>query len=419
MSSDFPLPAVASALQPYINPRPLTAHIRRTLTAHLAAQLSPQPISHLSLTVPPPSLDAPSPNIPTPGLYTEYITALRAQHAAQSHLSALRSSLADLTSTPSPAPAADLRPYISLLHRRRAHAKLAGITTALTTLLDTPPPDPAPTVPAPHPPIITETQPTSAHAADLTHTLKRSLLTTRTSLADAQSTLSAATTLNAATPSTKAQVLALRDARDALIAWVESELARIPEEGEEDGDVSILPADETAEPVPDNEAVSKRVAELYASYIAARQALLNTLAEVRVRSTRPVSPPPPTAAPAPAAARAPGPADLLPFLPPLLHAHRAAGALAESTSYLRRQLGVGREELAGTVQRLAGESYLLSPGEVGIGAWARAADESSVKMEGFVKEQIAGGRESVRVGKEAVRRMREVNGGVGGLRGEY
>lgn len=94
-----PIPQVEDALSPYIHTRQETHRIRQTLTEYLKKQLqddSEQPLSHLSLTCPPPSLKANTTSIPSEGLYKQYLEALAAHQRAQERYAAIKEEIHEL-----------------------------------------------------------------------------------------------------------------------------------------------------------------------------------------------------------------------------------------------------------------------------------------------------------------------------------
>lgn len=94
-----PIPQVEDALSPYIHTRQETHRIRQALTEYLKTQLhhdSEQPLSHLSLTCPPPSLKAKTTSIPSDGLYKQYLEALTARRRAQERYAAIKEEIHEL-----------------------------------------------------------------------------------------------------------------------------------------------------------------------------------------------------------------------------------------------------------------------------------------------------------------------------------
>lgn len=94
-----PIPQVEDALSPYIHTRQETHRIRQTLTEYLEKQLhdeSEQPLSHLSLTCPPPSLKAKTILLPSDGLYKQYLEVLRSHQHAQERYAAIKEEIHEL-----------------------------------------------------------------------------------------------------------------------------------------------------------------------------------------------------------------------------------------------------------------------------------------------------------------------------------
>jgi hypothetical protein len=94
-----PIPQVEDALSPYIHTRQETIRIRQSLTEYLKKHLQDeQPLSHLSLTCPPPSLKATTTSIPSDGLYKQYLEALTAHQRVQDRYAAIKDEIHELHS---------------------------------------------------------------------------------------------------------------------------------------------------------------------------------------------------------------------------------------------------------------------------------------------------------------------------------
>ena len=97
--------------------------------------------------------------------------------------------------------------------------------------------------------------------------------------------------------------------------------------------------------------------------------------------------------------------DILPYLPTLIASSRTESGLLQQSAHLRQQLVLASEETSRTIQRLAGESYLVSPSAASMEAWAKAADDAATKVKGFVEEQVRVGEESVQMAREGLQRI--------------
>jgi hypothetical protein len=333
-----------------------------------------------------------------------------------------------------------MKDYVHLLRQRREHKKLEIIQDALTTLVDAEPNpsrvdikdflkdelgDP------PQAPIGAIDQKHSFdRVEELTFRLKKELLIAKRRLDEAKKAKVEAEQRAAALPepSLEAKVAALRRARDYMIDWVEEELAKIPEN---DGDTSqadlSIMEDETKNTDDlSDEQVSVKIQDLYSVYMTARERLVasvettsktlhhTTASEYDTKSANLKSPTKSLNAPKqPIKA-----SDILPYLRSMLQASREEASLLQQTSHLRRQLTLASEETDRTVQRLAGESYLVPQDTVKMDAWSKAADEASEKTKGFVNAQIQAGEESVENAKQALNKLKARSAAWESIKGE-
>jgi hypothetical protein len=305
--------------------------------------------------------------------------------------------------------------YVHLLRQRRQHKKLEIIQEALTSLLDTEPNPSRVDIKAflkeelgepPQAPIPAIDQNDAQSRVDeLTFRLKKELLVAKSRLDEANRAKEEAQKRAAAlpAPSLAAKVAALRGARDYMIDWVEGELAKIPDNDVDasQADISFADGDTPSSEELSDEEVTAKVEELYSVYITARERLIaNVDATIKLNHDtvhEDPSPPDqrsPTKAPT-ASVKPIRASDILPFLRTLLQNSREESSLLQQTSHLRRQLTLASEETDRTVQRLAGESYLVPQDTMRMDAWAKAADEASTNTDTFVKAQIKDGEESV------------------------
>lgn len=470
-----PLPHVDDALRPYIHDRQETLRIRKLLARHVQSQIrralhqhaaeSTPSITPLTLAASPPSLlpeDRPPSGLT--GLRKTYWEAVQAHQLAKNRRDALHSELNELqresqlrASTPTavsadyqiPFPAAhpdgvnghDVQNYTSLLHQRRRHAKLQILLDALDRIADTEPnplqrddlrqwvKDQLGDAPIPPPEIAGGNDAASAAstaAAASENQLKEHVLRLKKELLLAKQSLDAETDRGAAAPhgespegaaSVEAQIVALRAARDELIAWIEAELAKMPE-----GDESMLSgagatpqrqrehaerdgAAESDVPIQDQvEAMYARYVDARASLVAAVDAATTAAKELGPASTLP------SASASQAASSAEGktaeqkkipPSAVLPFIPTLLQSANDERTLVEQTTYLRHRIAKAQEETRDTIQRLASESHMVAP-DAGSGiAWARAAREAAKESDEAVIEQIRAGEANI-LGAKAI-----------------
>lgn len=429
MSGSCPLPQVQEALEPYIHTRQETLRIRQTLTKHLKSQFQDEAaLTHLSIFAPSSSLEVNDTSSLPEGLYSQYLEALSAHRKAKEQYDALKAEIEDLRQSSNSARKTDpetggsgISDHITLLRHRQQHQKLEIVQDALMQLGES---EPNPVkldlkgllreqLGEPPEPPIEGIGPVSSDEKidDLVFRLKKELLTARSQLdrANAEKADADTQTKSLPEPSTAAQVAALRAARDGLISWIEGELAKIPEnEDAESSELSISQnGNNYVEPLSDD-AISAAVQDRYDRYVEARKALIAQL-EATSQYT--------CTAPAPLESQATSGAspkktpvtqnlkatDILPHLPSLISASRDETHLLQQSSHLHRQLAFASEETSRTIQRLAGESYLVAPNATSMEAWAKAADDASVKTAALVEEQA-------RVGEHSVESARDVLG---------
>jgi hypothetical protein len=431
-----PIPQVEDALSPYIHTRQETTRIRQSLTEYLKRHIQDeQPLSHLSLTCPPPSLKATATSIPSDGLYKQYLEALAAHQRAQERYATIKDEIHELhdehvrtQARQSSASTNDsVREYIQLLRQRRQHRKLEIIQDGVTRLVDSESNPVHVDLKAsvkeklgdpPHPPMASLDQSDAeAKVEELTFRLKKELLVARSRLEDAKTAkITAEAERSMEPPTLQEKVETLRKARDELILWVEGELTKIPEADPDvsQADISFQSdeAQSSAEEISDEELAS-RVEDLYHRYNVAREKLIaNVEANMAVSSpqaTETTSPPaePPrhqrtrTRTNTGGLSRTSNPdpdrlaTKLLPYLPLLLSTQTSSTSLQAQTSHLRRQLTLSSAETSKTIQRLAGESYLVPQDATSMNAWAKAAEESGAKTNEAVLEQVQAGEASV------------------------
>ncbi|KAF2435868.1 hypothetical protein EJ08DRAFT_293004 [Tothia fuscella] len=311
-----------------------------------------------------------------------------------------------------------MKEYVHLLRQHREHKKLEIIQDALSTLVD------AGSNPTqvdiksflkdalgepPQPPIAAIDQnDAQARVDELTFRLKKELLIARSRVEEANAAKEAAEKRagSAPQPSLQTQVAALRKARVYMIEWVEGELGKVPENDADasQADISFMDGDESKSQELSDAEITAKVQELYNVYITARERLtanvdatskisqhLTANSEAPKTKTSPTKGPTKSTSPSqPVRAT-----DILPYLKTLLQSSREETALLQQTSHLRRQLTLASEETDQTIQRLAGESYLVPQDTVSMNAWTKAADEAFVKTEEYVQGHVQAGEESV------------------------
>lgn len=440
--SACPLPQVEEALAPYIHTRQETLRIRQALTKHLRDQLQDEGgLTHFSLVAPSSSLEADDAASIPDGLYSQYLEALNAHRKAREQYYTLKAEIQGLQQTDQDerdnvSSDGSIGDHIKLLRQRQQYRKLEIIQDALTQLEETVPNatriDPKALLKEklgepPQPPNVpTEQNDGDGKIDELVFRLKRELLTAQSHFDHVNATKAEADarTKSLPEPSPAAQIAALRAARDELITWIEGELAKIPED-ENEGDVSdsvpehFSPNDShaVAESMKlTDEEIAAQVYSSYERYIEVRRMLIQQVEATssQVSSLQTIAPEEPYSRPGTSPAKdTTGNSsqvqalDILPYLPVLIASSRTESALLQQSAHLRRQLVLASEETSRAIQRLAGESYLVSPSATSMEAWAKAADDAAAKVKGFIEEQVRVGDECVERAREGLQRMAE------------
>lgn len=343
-----------------------------------------------------------------------------------------------------------VREYIQLLHQRRQHRKLEIIQDAITRLVDSesnpvhvdlkasikeklgePPQSPIPSL---------DQTDASSKVSELTFRLKKELLIAKSRLEDAKTAKTTAEAERSMEPPTMLEkVETLRKARDALIAWVEGELAKIPEIDPDQSqiDMSFMEDDaqsSTMEDISDEDLASK-VEELYHRYTTARENLLeNVNATITASTAKTTQTPTSLEQTHPSHAQSthltnPNNTNensnpdrlatkLLPYLPVLSSTQTTSASLQVQTSHLRRQITSSSTETTKVLQRLAGESYLVPQDATSMLAWAKAAEESGENTNQFVLEQVEAGEASISRAKTVLGVLKERKDALGSMRGD-
>jgi hypothetical protein len=330
--------------------------------------------------------------------------------------------------------------YVQLLRQRRQHKILEVVQENVMSLVESEP-NPTNSDPKvfmkerlgdpPQPPVASLDQnDVASKVKELSFRLKRELLVASSRLGDTKTFQSEMRSKPLPSKLGKEKTELLRRARDDLIAWVEGELTKIPENDVDSSqiDVSLLGDDDVVDGDELNgDAITKNVQELYDCYIATREQLVTDTQGALSTSVQSAENIPKNES---ALATTPGSklessekqqlraSQILPYLPVMLQTSKDEKALLQQTSHLRRQLTLASEETCRTVQRLAGESYLVPQGATGVDSWAKAANESAAKTEEFVLDQVQAGEESVVAAKEVLARLKARRTALESLRGD-
>ncbi|KAL0257234.1 hypothetical protein SLS55_008044 [Diplodia seriata] len=247
----------------------------------------------------------------------------------------------------------------------------------------------------------------------------------------------ASTESSALSRGVEAQVRALRAARDELIAWIEAELAKMPE-----GDESILSGSGTPQRPDrrddkdtgtddDADSIQGQVDALYERYVAARTSLV-VAADAAAASAKALNAP----STLPGSNQQSGgddgesvgqkqqqprlpPSAALPFIPALLRSANDERVIAQQiATHLRHQIAAAQEEARNTAQRLASESHLVGPDAESGGAWARAAMEATKETDEAISERVRAGEANVAGAKDILSELDRRKEGFRALRGE-
>jgi len=432
MSGYCPLPQVQEALEPYIHTRQETLKIRQALTKQLKRQfINGDNLAHLSVAVPTSSLEV-NDNTDLPeGLYTQYLEALNAHRKAKEQYDALKTEIEELQQYNRDRQkgmdngGSGITDHITLVKRRQQHRKLEIIQDALMQLEESEPNSTKVDLAAqlnetlgepPQPPIdVTAYVTSDGKVDDLVFRLKKELLAAKSQLdkANMEKAVAEDRTKNLPDPSTASHVAALRAAKDELITWIEGELSKISDNEADEASELELSADRqtiNTEPLSDD-AIMSAVDDRYERYVEARKALIEQI-EAASRQSRTTLPTLQTQTAQSIGTKNSVEAkdlkvtEVLPYLPSLIAASREETALLQQSSHLRRQLAIASEETSRMIQRLAGESLLVTPGATSTEAWAKAADDASIKTTAFVQEQLRIGEESVAHSRDILDKMR-------------
>jgi len=419
-----PISDIDRALSSYINTREETLRIRRTISNYLTTSLRPVNTAvktqHLNHECPQ-NISAASTNPPgLKGSRLEYLQVVRARNQAQARHRELQTSLEALQQKhvdEHPVPAQPeqgsgvTESYVTLLRQRKRLAELQVIQDALDKLL-TARPSSAPQDPKM---LITNTlgeQPDlpaerleqlSKPQDDDTalFKLKQEVLDARTSMKRATAAREKAQSMFNETSSLQQQVRALERARDEIVAWVQTELAKMEEDSVflEDASPMKRPAKEPS-PV-DVASAEDRVRAAYNQYTQSRAGLIDGYSSLQQ---------PPTA-------RANGYGDddnktkdiqeaqnvqaqlkvtkLLSHLPHLAQAANIERSLLQQSVYLQTQITSADQEIEETLLRLSGESHLLPTGSKDVTAWGKTAAEADAATKDLVENQLQLSRQEV------------------------
>jgi hypothetical protein len=378
-SSQNTISAFQKSLDPFIKPREQVNYIRRILALELGSYIGDTPIQQpLPLND---GLVIKDIGPELKGLYKEYIEALQKNHVAHRDFEQIAS---ELTSTPRalPKPAGKdasssqslLEEHVTLLKLRKKREILVTIQRHLDHLQETPAAGrdavdieqvlkggmAQPSVPASV--INSFVVEQSAGQPDLdtrANQLDKTVLRTKLLLKHDERLLAEAKARCTTKPemvSNGAKLQALNNTRNELIGWIETELSKASEQGDE---AIANPGQET-----DRAAITNQLQEIhtkYEEYVAARAKTLKLASQTSQSSL-----PPPDTTPAQPTANSLEPeapsTDYLvtPYIDALLTQSRLQKALITHKSHITTSLHRQNQESCHLLGRLAEESQLLS-----------------------------------------------------------
>ncbi|KAL1990289.1 hypothetical protein VTN49DRAFT_6128 [Thermomyces lanuginosus] len=386
MNRQAEVPSAAQPLVPFLKPRQELRRIRQALTLYLQSHIvraddAPNASSHLLSCVPIDGITEVKRPVDVPGVRKDYLTALREHVAARRAYHELSDTIAQTESRPTSQLEQNksqdsliLSEYLALLRERRRYERLRLFDRYLKELKNG---DPS---------ALPEAEAATTQSLDnlgensrssrsenaqerireLLTQLEEAVIKAKRRLDREQKLLDEVKTqrLQETTKSSvdaTSRAVALQRTRDELVQWVEDHLANAS--SEEDGIEQVS----SALTGPSVQLVEERKAEIqeqYASYIRARQALLDALA---LSQPSPSSEPPAEVRPSQPVVQSQAAtesglerADLVKLATAALFpGSKIQKSLALQRSYLSGLLGKERTNLLNALDRLAHESHLL------------------------------------------------------------
>ncbi|KAH9840432.1 hypothetical protein Tdes44962_MAKER01632 [Teratosphaeria destructans] len=417
---EFPLPAVADALEPFIKPREEVYQIRQELQKHVQRQLKSidVPLTAANLTTAPEGDLTEFTSPPLTGVRRAYLKALQAHTAAQSRFESLKADLAKLnTEQNEPSASADdlvHESYLPLLRQRERQRRLLVLDRTFAQIdaagkgvvdghLDDIVKQSAGELPTPPP-----SQPaSSSDKADVNTrilALKKAVLSAKRSVEDAQNgrVKHRPGSNTSSKSSTEVDVAGLQRALNELTGWMEHQLAVIGEADTAIPQSAHAIANTNGHVETAETASSERVEQLYEQYIAARQHLIETVN----------NPPPPDSESSPSSpvlerstnsgtnsntnSRHAPAAVMLPYIASLTTHKQFESSLLQQSAYLRKVIHSAEEETQRLLSLKADESHLVHPGASRGVDWEVAGAEAG-------KATIDAAMQRLKVGQQYVK----------------
>ena len=215
-------------------------------------------------------------------------------------------------------------------------------------------------------------------------------------------------------------MLALQQARNELIAWIEQQLAIIGDAQADEVDDVSSPAKANGQEEDGHIATPEEIIQLYDRYLEARRTLLDTVQsrqDISPLASAPDSPKPPRTSSQEMDAAGTTATTLLPFIKPLLDTQASEQEIIQQAAYARRQLSAADSSSERLLRRFADESHLVHPGASHGRDWARAGEEAGEATRELVLARAKAGEKSSREAEVTLGKLKGFTGGLEKLGG--
>lgn len=408
-----PLPEVHEALAPYIHTRQETARIRAVINRNLTAtqdELSALDLHKTDISLNDDTLTGCS------GVRKAYSRALEAHRQAQAKLERLRKDIESLqqstVAVQQPRQQQDdaFRESMAAIRARRRIEKLTIVEDAFHQLRRESESKPGlKEVMEAHATKSPSMPPAQATTDNFSIDQSVQLLKRAVIQAEREVGLRSKTeTPIAVRPSMAAQAHALSRTRDFLLAFVEEQLSKIPEDafGSENGDLQLDGGEADAET---HETNRQEILAYYDQYVDARQTLVSALSKSEDEAVVKVSVADPAAKNS-TSVQSPEVSTIslqtLPYIRHLLQEADKKEALLQQSNYMRKQIKTAENAIHLAVSRLADESLIVEPGVDKTRAWADAAAEGRRSDAELVTSRLKTGNEALKKANAVLFRLR-------------
>jgi len=406
---------VHEALSPYIHTRQETARIRAIINQDLTATqdgLSVLDLRDTNIALNNDTLAGCS------GVRKAYSRALEAHRQAQTKLERLRKDIDSLQQSTAavqqPAQQQDeaFNQSMAATRARRQMEKLTIVEDAFHQMLMQSESKPGlkevmegHATKSPHMPSASQTTTDNSSIDETVQLLKRAVIQAERNVVLRSKNV----TTTEERPSLAAQAHALSCTRDFLIAFVEEQLSKIPEDafGSENGDLQLSGGEADAKT---HETTNRQeILSHYDRYVDARQTLVSVLSrsENEAVAKGPIADPfaknPISVQPLPSSAIS---MQTLPYIRHLLREADRKEALLQQSTYLRKQIKTAENAIHLAVTRLADESLIVEPGVDRTRAWSDAATEGRMNDTNLVTSRLKTGNEALEKATALISRLR-------------